>query len=192
MRWLALLLLIPLAGCATGRAATRRPPPAPPVPFIPAIPTTPTASAWTPRRAQLPPSPGEPPPVAREVPEEPRQLTPLEAADQARAREQWEAWARYESQVQTTKAGVALLPGWGWGSDRYFTAIDGVIENRSGRTLRYVQITFVLLDASGRQVGTAFDNTNDLAAGRQWRFHAISFDRNSGAVYAQPTSAAAL
>lgn len=56
--------------------------------------------------------------------------------------------------------------------------ITGLIENRRGMVLNYVQINFTLHDASGTQVGTALANTNDLEAGGRWRFRAVTFGQN--------------
>ncbi len=51
--------------------------------------------------------------------------------------------------------------------------ITGIVENRRGKDLRYVEITFSLYDDSGAQVGTAFANVTGLDAGGRWKFRAI-------------------
>ncbi len=51
--------------------------------------------------------------------------------------------------------------------------ITGIVENRRGKNLRYVEITFNLYDDSGAQVGTAFANVTGLEAGGRWKFKAI-------------------
>ena len=50
--------------------------------------------------------------------------------------------------------------------------ITGQVENRKGRTLRYVEIKYNLYDTSGAHVGTAFTNTTGLENGRVWKFQA--------------------
>lgn len=51
--------------------------------------------------------------------------------------------------------------------------ITGIVENRRGKNLRYVEITYNLYDDSGAQVGTAFANVTGLEAGGKWKFKAI-------------------
>jgi hypothetical protein len=53
--------------------------------------------------------------------------------------------------------------------------IRGTVINRRDRKLSYVQITFILYDSSGAQVGNALDNIIDLEAGATWRFRASTF-----------------
>jgi len=53
--------------------------------------------------------------------------------------------------------------------------ITGTVVNRRGVTLSYAQITFILYDGSGAQVGTALANINDLESGGRWNFTATTF-----------------
>jgi hypothetical protein len=64
----------------------------------------------------------------------------------------------------------------GQGNDFSIT-ITGTVENRSGRKLKYAQITFNLYDEEGAQVGTALANINNLEPGGTWKFKAVGFAR---------------
>ena len=68
-----------------------------------------------------------------------------------------------------------LLISWDWETGGRYGApsIAGEVKNLTDRTYSYVQITCTLFDAQRRQVGQAWTNTTDLAAGRTWRFSAI-------------------
>ena len=54
--------------------------------------------------------------------------------------------------------------------------IKGTIKNISGRDYDYVQVEYVVYDASGNNIGTAIDNINNLAAGDTWSFSAHLLD----------------
>ncbi|MBP6965553.1 MAG: FxLYD domain-containing protein [Armatimonadetes bacterium] len=56
--------------------------------------------------------------------------------------------------------------------------IEGTARNKSGRKYHEVSITFRLLDASGRVVGTAGDKTLDLEEGARWKFSARATTSN--------------
>ena len=51
-------------------------------------------------------------------------------------------------------------------------SITGTFTNTSGKQYSYVQVEYVLKDASGAQIGTGFANTNNLADGTPWKFEA--------------------
>ncbi|WP_449316602.1 FxLYD domain-containing protein [Rubneribacter sp.] len=53
-------------------------------------------------------------------------------------------------------------------------AITGTLTNTSGKDFGYVQVQYVLKDASGAQIGTAWGNTSSLADGVSWKFEAIA------------------
>jgi hypothetical protein len=53
--------------------------------------------------------------------------------------------------------------------------ISGAVINRRTRKLNYAQITFILYDKSGAQVGTAFANITDLEPRATWKFSATTF-----------------
>lgn len=63
----------------------------------------------------------------------------------------------------------ALLEGW-------YVEISGTIKNDTGSDYRYVQVSFSLYDANGINLGTAFDNMNNLGAGETWSFNAQSLE----------------
>lgn len=50
--------------------------------------------------------------------------------------------------------------------------ITGTLTNNSGKSLDYVQVEYVLKDASGAQIGTGLANTNNLADGSAWKYEA--------------------
>jgi len=58
----------------------------------------------------------------------------------------------------------------GWEVD-----ITGIIQNNTNFDYSYVSVEFSLYDAVGNNLGTAFDNMNNLAAGESWSFKAESF-----------------
>jgi len=60
-------------------------------------------------------------------------------------------------------------------NDNFGGKITGTVVNKSGKQLRYAQITFKLYDASGAQVGSALANINGLEPGKRWNFEATSF-----------------
>lgn len=57
-------------------------------------------------------------------------------------------------------------------SDPYFTYITGVLTNNTDRDVTYLQIEYNIYDADGNQIGSAFDNINNLKAGGTWKFKA--------------------
>ena len=59
-------------------------------------------------------------------------------------------------------------------SNMFSYKITGTLTNNTDKKASYVQVQYVLKDASGAQVGTALANTNDLAAGGTWKFEAYS------------------
>lgn len=59
-------------------------------------------------------------------------------------------------------------------SNPYMYSITGKLTNNTDKKLSYLQITYILKDAEGAQVGTAYATTNDLAAGGVWKFSAAS------------------
>ena len=72
--------------------------------------------------------------------------------------------------------GCLALDGdnWGWTTGQYGNRfITGTIENTCSKKLSYAQVTFILTDDAGNQVGSALDNINDLEGGATWKFNAI-------------------
>lgn len=51
--------------------------------------------------------------------------------------------------------------------------IEGGVKNNRKTDYSYVQIEFVCYDASGNNLGTAIDNTNNLLANETWKFKAM-------------------
>lgn len=54
--------------------------------------------------------------------------------------------------------------------------IIGSIKNNSSKKYSYVQVSFNLYDKDMNQVGTAWDNINNLEPGATWKFKALIFD----------------
>lgn len=57
--------------------------------------------------------------------------------------------------------------------DDYSVTIAGTFTNGTDEEVSYVQVSYRLLDADGAQIGTAYANTNNLAAGGTWKFEAL-------------------
>lgn len=60
--------------------------------------------------------------------------------------------------------------------DEYGVTISGVFTNQTEEDLSYVQVTYTLFDSEGAQIGSAYANANNLAAGGSWKFEAIGFE----------------
>lgn len=58
-------------------------------------------------------------------------------------------------------------------SNQFAYKITGTLTNNTDKEKSYIQIEYVLYDADGNQVGTAFANTNHLKAGGSWKFEAL-------------------
>ena len=59
--------------------------------------------------------------------------------------------------------------------DTFSYYIEGSVRNNKDRDYSYVQIEFVCYDSAGNNLGTAFDNTNNLLANQTWKFKAMAF-----------------
>lgn len=57
--------------------------------------------------------------------------------------------------------------------DDYTTTISGTFTNLTDSQLGYVSVSYNLFDADGNQLGTAYANTSNLAAGGTWKFEAV-------------------
>lgn len=62
-----------------------------------------------------------------------------------------------------------------------YMEITGRVKNHSSKNYSYAQITFIVANNAGEQVGSAMANINNLEAGQTWRFRAVSF--TNGAKY---------
>ena len=58
----------------------------------------------------------------------------------------------------------------------YTATITGIAKNVTNRDFSYASIEFSVYDSEGNNMGTAFANINNLAAGDTWRFEASFFD----------------
>lgn len=59
-------------------------------------------------------------------------------------------------------------------SNPYAAKITGTLTNNTDKEVSYIQVEYVLYDASGAQIGTAWANTSNLKAGGSWKFEAFS------------------
>jgi len=53
------------------------------------------------------------------------------------------------------------------------TYIEGEIKNNTDKQYSYVQVTFILYDADGAQLGTAMANINNLEPNGTWKYKAL-------------------
>ena len=93
----------------------------------------------------------------------------------------------YNEAVETQKnslelvGNVTMTSSGGYG---YYTYnIEGVLKNVSGKKLNYAQVSFVIYDSAGNNIGSAFDNINYLDADGTWKFKAIYFGQESNIKY---------
>lgn len=54
--------------------------------------------------------------------------------------------------------------------------IEGIVINKSIKTIGYADISFNLYDSSGNQIDTAFDTISNLPPGNTWKFSAVVSD----------------
>ncbi|MBM4026325.1 MAG: hypothetical protein FJ280_13125 [Planctomycetes bacterium] len=103
----------------------------------------------------------------------------LQAAEAERERKEAAALAaeaqRKAGEEYEVDGLVLLLKTLKGSTEEYGGEITGVVVNRRNREVGYAQISFNLYDASGAQVGSAFDNITNLEAGGKWRFKANAF-----------------
>lgn len=55
----------------------------------------------------------------------------------------------------------------------YSAEVYGVIKNITNKELSYVSVEFVIYDASGNNLGTAWTNIANFSSGDTWRFTAV-------------------
>jgi len=55
-----------------------------------------------------------------------------------------------------------------------YMEITGRVKNTSSKTYSYAQITFIVANNAGEQVGSAMANVNNVEAGATWKFRAVS------------------
>ena len=66
----------------------------------------------------------------------------------------------------------------------YYTYnIEGILKNVSGKKLNYAQVSFVIYDMNGNNIGSAFDNINYIDANGTWKFKATYFGQESNIKY---------
>lgn len=56
--------------------------------------------------------------------------------------------------------------------------IVGTVKNNSGKQYSYAQIEFNLYDSDGNQIGSTFDNINNLEPNKVWKFSAVILEEN--------------
>lgn len=55
----------------------------------------------------------------------------------------------------------------------YSYYIEGVCKNDGSKDYNYLQVEFICYDKDGYNLGTAWDNTNNLLSGESWKFKAM-------------------
>lgn len=70
------------------------------------------------------------------------------------------------------------------GSFGYYTYnIEGILKNVSGKKLSYAQVSFVIYDSAGNNIGSAFDNINYIDVNGTWKFKATYFGQEQNIKY---------
>lgn len=70
------------------------------------------------------------------------------------------------------------------GSYGYYTYnIEGILKNVSGKKLNYAQVSFVIYDTAGNNIGSAFDNVNYIDVNGTWKFKATYFGQEPNIKY---------
>ena len=54
----------------------------------------------------------------------------------------------------------------------YDASVKGTFKNVSGEDFSYVSVEYIIYDAQGNNLGTAYDNINNLQNGDTWNFNA--------------------
>lgn len=76
---------------------------------------------------------------------------------------------------------VTMTSSGGFG---YYTYnIEGILRNVSGKKLNYAQVSFVIYDMDGNNIGSAFDNINYLDVNSTWKFKATYFGQEPNIKY---------
>ena len=52
--------------------------------------------------------------------------------------------------------------------------VEGFCKNDSSKDYNYLQVEFICYDKDGNNLGTAFDNTNNLLINQTWKFKAMA------------------
>ena len=93
----------------------------------------------------------------------------------------------YNESVETRKnslelvGNVSMTSSGGYG---YYTYnIEGILKNVSGKRLDYAQVSFVIYDMAGNNIGSAFDNVNYIDVNGTWKFKAIYFGQEPNIKY---------
>lgn len=76
---------------------------------------------------------------------------------------------------------VSMTSSGGLGYYTYY--IEGILKNVSGKRLDYAQVSFVIYDMAGNNIGSAFDNVNYIDVNGTWKFKAMYFGEESKIKY---------
>lgn len=78
---------------------------------------------------------------------------------------------------------VSMTSEGGYG---YYTyTIEGILKNVSGKRLDYAQVSFVIYDMAGNNIGSAFDNVNYIDVNGTWKFKAVYFGQEANIKYSK-------
>lgn len=76
---------------------------------------------------------------------------------------------------------LKLTQSGGYGYYTYY--IEGILKNVSGKKLDYAQVSFVIYDSAGNNVGSAYDNVNYIDANGTWKFKAMYYGQETSIKY---------
>lgn len=96
-------------------------------------------------------------------------------ADEARAKREADAEKKAEEEYE--RGGLVLMRKTLSATGGLGGKVSGLIVNRTGRDLGYVQVSFDLYDANKNKVGSALANVAGLKKGESWKFEATTFGR---------------
>lgn len=93
----------------------------------------------------------------------------------------------YNEAVETQKKSLELVGNvtmTSSGSFGYYTYnIEGILKNVSGKRLDYAQVSFIIYDTAGNNIGSAFDNVNYIDVNGTWKFKATYFGQEPNIKY---------
>lgn len=93
----------------------------------------------------------------------------------------WIQFKKHKKKSLELVGSVSKSTSGGYG---YYThTIEGILKNVSGKRLDYAQVSFVIYDMAGNNIGSAFDNVNYIDANGTWKFKATYFGQEANIKY---------
>lgn len=99
-----------------------------------------------------------------------------QAGDGAEATEGASSASESDASVEQASSEKYAISDEAMDGDEFSVTISGVFTNQTDEDLSYIQLTYTLFDADGAQIGSAYANANNLAAGGSWKFEATGFE----------------